>query len=316
MRALNPDQLRTFIEVVELGSFTAAAKRLNLSQPAVSLQVRELEARCGVQLLDRASKKPLPTEAGVQMLRHANRILSENDEALTAMQLLRNQSGQQVRIGMTMTTLTYLARDVVRRLKRDYPQLQLSVALSSSDRLADDIRNHVLDLALVSLPLADVNLAVHPFLEDLVSAIVPEDYFTPTPKVATPALMASAPFVTQNVGDVQTTLADKWFKANGQTPQGYVEMHSLEACRAAVAAGLGISIVPGIMAAHPMPGVLMLPLDPPIKRQIALIELHGRPSNPVIDLVRAALLQCAVAAHPPPCAHKGRRAGAIDIRPD
>ena len=53
MRGLSPDQLRTFIEVVDLGSFTAAAKRLNLSQPAVSLQIRELESRCGVQLLQR-----------------------------------------------------------------------------------------------------------------------------------------------------------------------------------------------------------------------------------------------------------------------
>jgi DNA-binding transcriptional LysR family regulator len=53
MRNLNPDQLRTLIEVVELGSFTEAAKRLHLTQPAISQQIRELENRCGLQLVDR-----------------------------------------------------------------------------------------------------------------------------------------------------------------------------------------------------------------------------------------------------------------------
>ena len=292
MRALNPDQLRTFIEVVELSSFTAAAKRLALSQPAVSLQVRELEARCGVQLLDRQSKKPFPTEAGRQMLLHAARILNENEEALAAMARLRHSTGRHVRVGMTMTTLTYLARDVVRQFKQDCPEIQLSVVLSSSHGLADDVRNRNLDLAIVTLPLDVTHLRSEVFHEDSVNGIVPENYFTPAPRLATPKLMASAPFVTQSLGDVQTTLADAWFRSNGQTPHSYVEMRSLEACRAAVAAGLGVSIVPGIMASQPMPGLLMLPLDPPVTRKIAVVEHEARPASAVIDQVRAALLQC------------------------
>ncbi len=292
MRALNPDQLRTFIEVVQLGSFTAAARRLSLSQPAVSLQVQELEARCGVSLLDRQGKRPFPTEAGRQLVQHANRILKEQDEALAAMRRIKNSTGQHVRVGMTMTTLSYLARDVVRRLKLEHPEIQMSVVLSSSPALADDVRNRNLDLAIVTLPLELTQLRAQVFLEDAVMAIVPEDYFEPTPLVATPELMATAPFVTQNVGDVQTTLAETWFRSHQQAPHSYVEVRNLEACRAAVGAGLGVSIVPGITASQPVPGVVLLPLDPPVSRQIAIIEHESRPASPVVEKVRAALLTC------------------------
>ena len=292
MRALNPDQLRTFIEVVELGSFTAAAKRLHLSQPAVSLQIRELEGRCGVRLLERNGRKPHASEAGRRLLVHAQRILKENEEALVAMRHLRERTGQQVRVGMTMTTLSYLARDVVRRFKVENPKIDLTIELSSTAAMGDDVRAGHLDLAIVSLPVEETKLTVEPFYADSVNGIVPDGYFTPAPRVATPELLASAPFVTQAIGDVQTILAQNWFRASGQAPHSFVEVRNLEACRAAVAAGLGVSIIPGMMARLPMSGLLVLPLDPPVTRQVALISLQDRKPSSYVEQVRVALLQC------------------------
>ena len=299
MRALNPDQLRTFVDVVDLGSFTAAARRLNLSQPAVSLQIRELEARCGVQLLERLGKKPFPTPAGRQLLIHAQRILNENEDALASMRRIRDATGQQVRVGMTMTTLTYLARDVVRRFKRDNPKIELAITLSSSHLMADDVRNQNLDLAIVTLPVDENQLIVTPFHEDSVTAIVPEDYFAQVPRAVTPVLLSKAPFVVQGLTDVQTRLAQDWFRAGKQAPHSFLEVRTLEACSAAVSAGLGVSILPGVMAAQPMRGVTYLPLDPPVVRQVAVIEHKNRVANPEVDRVRSALLQCiAVTGQP------------------
>jgi DNA-binding transcriptional LysR family regulator len=290
MRALNPDQLRTFVDVVELGSFTAAARRLNLSQPAVSLQIRELEARCGVQLLDRVGKKPFPTLAGRQLLVHAHRILNESEDALAAMQRLRNSSGRQVRLGMTTATLNYLMRDTIRHLKKTRPTIDLTVVLASSQTMADDVRNHNLDLAIVSLPVDDSHLSVETFYQDRVTAIVPDAYFDQTPAAATPHMLSSAPFVVQRITDVQTRLVQSWFRSTGHTPHSFVEVHTLEGCRAAVAAGLGVSIVPGIMAADPIEGLQYLPLNPDVTRHVAIIEHKDRPVNPEVDMVRSALL--------------------------
>ena len=296
MRGLNPDQLRTFLEVVELGSFTAAAKRLNLSQPAVSLQIRELEARCGVQLLERLGKKPFPTVAGRQLLVHAQRILDESEHALASIKRLQDATGNQVRLGMTMTTLTYHANDVVRRLKREHKELDLSIILHQSSQLAETVRNNNLDLAIVSLPIDGDNFVCQPFMEDNVVGIVPEDRYATAPKTATPQLFAAEPFVMQGRNDVQMKLADQWFRAAGQAPRSFVEVDNLEACRAAVAAGLGVSILPGVMAQHALRGVTVLSLDPPIRRQLAIIEHKGRAPNKLVDLVRTELLACGLAA--------------------
>jgi DNA-binding transcriptional LysR family regulator len=292
MRALNPDQLRTLTEVVEQGSFTLAARHLNLSQPAVSLQIRELEARCGMQLIDRVGKKPVPTPAGRQLLLHAKRILSENEDALQAMRRIRETSGQLIRVGMSLPTLTYLTRDAIRRFKHENPKIELALTLSPSTPLVDEVRNHTLDIAIVSLPLDDAQLTVRPFFEDSVAALVPEGHFSDNPKTATPALLATAPFVVQAIGDLQARLVQEWFRASGHAPLRFIEANSLEGCRAAVAAGLGVSIVPGLMALHQMGGVAVLPLEPPVRRKVAVIEPKNAIPNMAVDRLRAALLGC------------------------
>ena len=85
MRSLNPDHLRTLAEVVAQGSFTHAARRLNLAQPTVSLQVRELEDRLGVRLVDRLGKRAFATAAGRELIEHGKRIAEETEALLAAM---------------------------------------------------------------------------------------------------------------------------------------------------------------------------------------------------------------------------------------
>jgi DNA-binding transcriptional LysR family regulator len=84
MRSLNLDQLRALTEVAALGSFSAAARRLNLTQPAISLQIRELEARWGLRLVERLGKKTHATAPGRQLIEHARRIARECAASETA----------------------------------------------------------------------------------------------------------------------------------------------------------------------------------------------------------------------------------------
>ena len=83
MRSLNLDQLRAFVEVVERGSFTAAAKELNLSQPAITHQVHELESRFKVALVERLGKRAYLTPAGEKLIEHARHLLDEDARAQT-----------------------------------------------------------------------------------------------------------------------------------------------------------------------------------------------------------------------------------------
>ena len=101
MRNLNLDQLRTLLEVVELGNFSAAARRLNLTQPAVSLQVRELEQRFGVQLIERMGKQAHATAPGRDLIEAARRIFSECEVADAAMRRFREGWIGRVHLGAT-----------------------------------------------------------------------------------------------------------------------------------------------------------------------------------------------------------------------
>src|SRR5690348_3783498 len=107
MRSLNLDQLRTLAEVAALGSFSAAARRLNLSQPAVSQHIRELELRFGVPLIERFGKRARVTAPGRELIEHADRIFRECDAATGTMRRYRDGWLGSVHIGTTLTALTY-----------------------------------------------------------------------------------------------------------------------------------------------------------------------------------------------------------------
>src|SRR5437867_12888409 len=98
MRSLNLDQLRAFVEVIERGSFTAAAKELNLPQPAVTHQVQELERRFNVDLVERFGKRAYLTQAGEKLLAHARQLLEADARAQMEMRRIGGRQRGRVRI--------------------------------------------------------------------------------------------------------------------------------------------------------------------------------------------------------------------------
>src|SRR5262245_48335158 len=128
MRGLSLDQLRTLQTVVELASFTGAARRLNLSQSAVSVQIRELEERCGVRLLDRLGKKAYATAAGRDVLAHAKRISEEADAITAAMRRYREGWIGRVHIGAALTALMYLLPPALKKLHTEHPGIEIIVS--------------------------------------------------------------------------------------------------------------------------------------------------------------------------------------------
>jgi DNA-binding transcriptional LysR family regulator len=127
MRSLSLDQLKAFIEVAERGSFTAAARALNLSQPAVTHQVHELEQRFGLALLERLGKRAYPTEAGEKLMEHARHLLDEDAHTRDAMRRFTDGWLGRVRIGTSMTVLMYVLPPLLRQLKTEHPQLEINL---------------------------------------------------------------------------------------------------------------------------------------------------------------------------------------------
>lgn len=127
MRALSLDQMRSFAVLIRSGSFSAAARQLNLTQPAVSRQIHELEKRLGVRLVERAGRQVRATQAGEKLLDHIRRIDVAVDEAVAAVAPYQNDTAGRIVVGTGATACIHLLPPVFEMLRRQYPALQILV---------------------------------------------------------------------------------------------------------------------------------------------------------------------------------------------
>jgi DNA-binding transcriptional LysR family regulator len=290
MRGLNLDQLRTFAAVVSRGSFSAAAKELNLSQPAVSLQVRELETRLGVRLVDRLGKRAFATPAGADLLAHAESLFAEVDRTLATMRRHREGGLGRVRIGTFTSTLTYLLVPVLGRLRRAHRGLDIAIETGASDELIEKVVRNELDLGLVMLPVLSPLLDVVPVREDAILGVFP------TALAPAKAAVSAADFIphTLILGDQRTRLGQlfrDWQAAQGVTQSPAMEIDNVEAIKGLVAAGLGVSVMLSEAVGRPVPdGIAVRRLTPPLTRTLALVQRRDKPADPALTLAREAIL--------------------------
>jgi len=294
MRSLNPDHLRTLAEVVAHGSFTRAAKRLNLAQPTVSLQVRELEARLGVRLVDRLGKRAFATAAGRELIEHAKRIAEETERLLAAMRRHRDGWLGEVRIGSSTTALIYHLPPVLQALRTQHPNIELVVTTGTTSGVVERIVRNEIDLGVVSLPINERLLDVVPLKSEPLMAIF-SSRVSGVPARVTPQFLLQHPLLLEFARAHVRALIIDWLSDGGQEPRPAMELDNLEAVKRMVASGLGASIVPAaaISKEDLNAGLVVRPLKPALTRTLALVQRRDKPSDPALQHVRGALMSLA-----------------------
>jgi len=292
MRSLNLDQLRAFVEVVERGSFTAAAKELNLTQPAVTHQVQELERRFQVSLVERFGKRAYLTQAGEKLIEHARNLLDEDSRAHVAMRRFGDGWLGRVRVGTSMTVLMYVLPPILRQLKTDHPQLEISLKAGLTTTTLQMLKTNALDLGLCALPIEDPAFETVQLFNDELVAILPAA-LGKAPKKVTPAFLSQCPLILGSENSaLRRTIAD-WLALAGPPPRPLMEFDNVEAMKSVVAVGLGASIVPSLSlgAGHVrMANTLVRPLSPRASRRVGLVRLRGKRGTDGMELVSEALL--------------------------
>jgi DNA-binding transcriptional LysR family regulator len=292
MRSLNLDQLRAFVEVVERGSFTAAAKELNLTQPAVTHQVQELERRFQVSLVERFGKRAYLTQAGEKLIEHARNLLDEDSRTQVAMRRFGDGWLGRVRVGTSMTVLMYVLPPILRQLKTDHPQLEINLKAGLTATTLQMLKINALDLGLCALPIEDPVFETAPLFNDELVAILPAALGR-VPKKVTPAFLSQCPLILGSENSaLRRTIAD-WLALAGPPPRPLMEFDNVEAIKSVVAVGLGASIVPSLSlgAGHvAMANTLVRPLNPRASRRVGLVRLQGKRGTDGMELVFAALL--------------------------
>ncbi len=294
MRGLNPDHLRALIEVVAQGSFTRAAKRLHLAQPTISLQIRELETRLGVRLVDRLGKRAFATAAGRELIEHAGRLAQETDRLMAAMRRHRDGWLGQVRIGSSTTALIYHLPPVLQELRRRHPKVELVVTTGTTTGVVERMLRNEIDLGVVSLPITERLLEVTPLKDEPLVAIFAAAT-RDLPDRVTPQYLLQFPLLLEFARAQVRALIVGWLSAGSADPRPAMELDNLEAIKRMVASGLGVSIVPeaAIADATDRSSLAQRPLKPPLTRTLALVQRRDKPADAALDIVRQALLALA-----------------------
>lgn len=268
--ALNLDQLATFIHVADLGSFTAAADKVGLTQPAVSLQLKLLEQRLGVRLIERVGRRARPTVAGLDLLTYARRMIKESIAAEEAMTPHRGGSIGRVRIGSGATASIHLLPLAIAKAMKRMPDLEITVRIGNAAEILRDLEANLLDLAVVALPAHGRPFEIEPFYEEEMLAVAHRDSDMPT-NGPDAAFLCEKPLLLYEGGNTRRCI-DDWMMASGLQAKPTMEFGSVEVIKELVAAGLGWSILPELALKRNRANFLTTSsVRPTLKRQLGMV---------------------------------------------
>lgn len=235
-------QFQVFEAAARLGGYTRAAETLHLSQPAVSMQIRQLEEQVGMPLFDQIGKKIHLTDAGRTLYQHAQNILAQVQEAQLELEEMRGVRRGELNITIA-STANYFAPQLLATFCQRYPEVKVSLDVSNRKHILALLNEADKDLAIMGRPPEASDLVAHPFMENpLVVIAAPNHPLAGTRKIPI-ARLAQESFISREAGSGTRIAAERFFDAAGTQLITAMEMSSNEAIKQAVQAGLGLGIV-------------------------------------------------------------------------
>ena len=243
------DQLRILKAIIKEGSFKKAADSLYVSQPAISLQIQNLEKQLNITLFERTNKKATLTEAGSMLLRYGGRILGLCEETCRALEDIQNLQGGSLIIGASQTTGTYLMPRLIGLFRQRYPQVNVQLQVHSTRLISWSVANGQVDLAVIGgeVPdeLKDV-LQITAYAEDELALILPISHtFSEVPNIQKEDLYRLR-FIALDTQSTIRKVIDKILYQHDIDSSRFkieMELNSVEAIKNAVQSGLGAAFV-------------------------------------------------------------------------
>jgi DNA-binding transcriptional LysR family regulator len=289
---MNLNHLAVFHAVAQSGSMTLGADRLDISQPAASKQVQELERALGVALFDRVGRRVHLSQAGEILADYARRLFALAHEAEEAMADVRTVRRGRLVIGASTTIGTYLLPGVLAELWRRHPGVELLVHVENTQQVHRRLVEHEVDLGLTEGLIEEEELEGKVFHQDeLVLIAAPGHRLAGQPRVPLSAVREE-PFILREPGS-GTRAVEELALARLKLPvQVVLSLGSTEAIKRVVAEGVGLAIVSrlavgaecaaGTLAVLPVPGL-------PIQRSLYLVRRKGRRDAPALEAFCAVL---------------------------
>lgn len=286
--------LRTFVAVAELRHFARAAERCNLSQPAVSHQVRQLEEQAGARLLNRDARQVSLTVAGEVLLEDARRILAAVDRARERVHGVSSGIRGRIRLGATETTAFYWLPGLLARYRAAHPRYDLELQVDEPGRILDRVAGNELDMAVVAGRSSFGELRSHVIGSDTLVLVAPAGSPLAAKTRLRPADLRDERWIAREEGSDTRRQTDRWMRRHRLKPTAILTLRGPAAVSAAVIAGLGVSLVSSLTVEHDLKAGrlkrLRLPGEVP-SRPVLLVDHphkhHGAACEAMIGLLRS-----------------------------
>lgn len=276
--------LGTFHAVAVLGSFSAAARHLGITQPAVTQQVRRLERDLGLPLFDRAGRRAALTHAGQTLETYAQRLVRLLDAAHEALESLAGVRTGHLRVGASRTAGSYYIAGLLDRFKLRYPGVRVSLSVGNSETVLARVLDLSLDAGLIAGPCEDPRVVSIPFVRDRLLVIAAPGH----PLSGAPAIgiedLAGYAWISREPGSRTRRLIERALAAHGLEIHPTMELESNEAIKSAVADGIGIGIMAQAAVARDLAAGRLAgrPLREPLGLEFALVYHRDRALSPAL----------------------------------
>ncbi len=285
-------QLGYFIEIARQRSFTRAAERLHMAQPALSQQMKNLESELGTVLFIRGRKETQLTAAGKAFLPRAEALLTQAEAAKAVVSDVAHMRGGRLVIAAIPSVSACLLPDAIRQFSRQHPQVRLQLLEESSERVAEGVESGRADLGFLQLPASKAVFEAKTLLDEPFVALASRSRALAGKKELTLRQLAHESFIFYK-GRARDTAVEACRKA-GFEPLVVCESGELETIRAFVAAGLGVALLPRLASGHLPKSIQAITLrDPHMRRQIAAVWKKGSTLSPaahaLLEMISSAL---------------------------
>jgi DNA-binding transcriptional LysR family regulator len=280
------DQVEALVWIARSGSFRAAAHRLNVSQPAISGRIRELERQLGGALFHRDDYRPRLTDLGLQTLRHAEQILAlarALEEQADPAKTLRGP----IRMGFADSfALTHLPA-LLGRAEKIYPTAEFAIVIDFSANLDRKLQAGDLDFAILTEPEANPDIAIEP-LQDLDLAWVAGRSLDLPDRPLTPADLKHFPIITNPRPSKLYGTIQSWFANLGDAPQRFYTCNSLTMMGTLAAKGFGLSVLPVtlLQGEFRRAALRIIPVRPALPKHHLAIAYRIDPAGPNLKPLR------------------------------
>lgn len=287
-------QVRAFYAVAKLGSFTRAAERLALSQPALTMTIRQLEATVGVGLFNRTSRRVMLTAVGKEFLPTAERLLGDFDLAFEDLRAVAELRRGQLGIAATFSVAAHILPDAVNEFATQYPAIRIHLRDGDSSTVRRWVRHHELDFGFACGNIDDPELEYYPVFRDRMGAVARKDHSLMLQnRPVTWADLTEHDFLGLGKDTGLWPIFNEFVYSRSSFKSPRFEISGTVTLQVALESGLGVTALPALASPEHAGGSLRYrPLEnPTVMRDVYLVTRKGRTLSSAARTMRALVLE-------------------------